>query len=318
MILIDLIAGFVFTWIIGLLPAYLIRFHINKKPIRKRFAIPLAFLFSFIQLIIILIITAGLGEPTNKTHGALGIVALVSFYIMTKKGDFIDKKGSWRFFLILLIFVICISGFIYFTTRQSNQNTYKAVQVEDPPSATSPVLNEKNENTWKEYYLDSDKYKISLPTEPTGDNKQLSFYGDNYPYVLYASNTLDSTYYSGYIDISKYTESKPALTVNPLTLDEFSSSTAANNLLQQDLYSTLFGEYQNFREIEKPIKADFYDNKTIHFTWKKVNENVFIKGKIIIVDNQDVYLLLQSDSKGDFENFEKFIYSWKPYGMISQ
>jgi len=88
---INLLFSFLFTWVLGLLLAYLVRFKLYKKPLKKRFAIPLTFLIWVIHIIISLTIKeyAGVeGKPSN----VLGLVALVSFFVLTKKND--EKKES--------------------------------------------------------------------------------------------------------------------------------------------------------------------------------------------------------------------------------
>jgi len=80
----DLIFSFIFTWVLGLFPAYLIRFKLHKKPVKKRFAIPLVFLFWIIQQAISATISYYAGVEW-KPSSALGLVALVSFFIMRHK-----------------------------------------------------------------------------------------------------------------------------------------------------------------------------------------------------------------------------------------
>ena len=83
---INIIFSFVFTWILGLLPAYLIRFKLSKKPLKKRFAIPIVFIVWVVHAIISLAIKyASDSEP--RLSSVLGLVALVSYFILTKKNN---------------------------------------------------------------------------------------------------------------------------------------------------------------------------------------------------------------------------------------
>ena len=83
----DIIIGLVWTWGIGLLPAYLIRYVFLKRPLRKRLAIPIASLWFFFQYIASLGIKA-IVDPTAtdmRTSPALILVAYISYLILRKK-----------------------------------------------------------------------------------------------------------------------------------------------------------------------------------------------------------------------------------------
>ena len=82
--ILEIIIGIVFTWIIGLLPAYLIRYKLFKKPLQKRWAVPLAFIIWSIQLVFTAYVTE-LRGAVEGSYTALNLVALVSFYILIKK-----------------------------------------------------------------------------------------------------------------------------------------------------------------------------------------------------------------------------------------
>jgi len=85
----SLILSFVLTWVIGLLPPILIRFAITRKPIGKF----LSGLISFIFLIINVILFSLLGSQ-SKTHGALMLVALVSYFVMSRPKHSLDEKAT--------------------------------------------------------------------------------------------------------------------------------------------------------------------------------------------------------------------------------
>ena len=82
--ILEIIIGIVFTWIIGLLPAYLIRYKVFKKPLKKMWAIALAFVFWVVHLILITFIQESQGINDSQ-HTSLSFVAIISFYIMIKK-----------------------------------------------------------------------------------------------------------------------------------------------------------------------------------------------------------------------------------------
>ena len=82
---IDLIGSLILTWIIGLTPPLVFRYLIIGKPLSKGWAISICGLF---WLINIMIFTA-LGSK-SKSHAALFIVAIVSYWILhrvPKRGD---------------------------------------------------------------------------------------------------------------------------------------------------------------------------------------------------------------------------------------
>jgi len=81
--MLDIIVSVIFTWGLGLLPAYLIRYRIHKKPLKKRYAIPVVVVVWIIQMIISATISYYAGiewKPSN----ALGLVAFVSFLMLRK------------------------------------------------------------------------------------------------------------------------------------------------------------------------------------------------------------------------------------------
>lgn len=89
----DIAFGFIITWIVGLLPAYIVRFEIKKKPIKKRYAILLAILFWFVHLFVIASIKIYVGDDT-RIGSAIGLVALVSFFMLIYKNENDKEKKS--------------------------------------------------------------------------------------------------------------------------------------------------------------------------------------------------------------------------------
>jgi len=76
----TLLISFMLTWGIGLLPPVLIRFVFLKRPIGKWPAAGICMFFWFVNLILFSI----LGSQ-SKTHAALTLVAMVSFWILRKE-----------------------------------------------------------------------------------------------------------------------------------------------------------------------------------------------------------------------------------------
>lgn len=81
----DLIGSLFFTWIIGLTPPLVLRYLIIGKPLSKGWAISVCGLFWIVNMVIFI----ALGSK-SKTHTALYLVALVSYWILhrePKRGD---------------------------------------------------------------------------------------------------------------------------------------------------------------------------------------------------------------------------------------
>ncbi|HBL51665.1 MAG: hypothetical protein A3D24_02265 [Candidatus Blackburnbacteria bacterium RIFCSPHIGHO2_02_FULL_39_13] len=80
----DLLASFLWTWVVGLSPAILIRFVFLKRPLRKRFVIPLVIMLWLAQSYISFLISDA-AEVEWRLSSALVLVALASFFILRKK-----------------------------------------------------------------------------------------------------------------------------------------------------------------------------------------------------------------------------------------
>jgi hypothetical protein len=82
--MIDITASIIWTWVIGLLPAILIRFVFLKRPARKRFVIPFVAVWWLIQTFISGMISYSAGVEWRPST-ALVIVAVISYFILRKK-----------------------------------------------------------------------------------------------------------------------------------------------------------------------------------------------------------------------------------------
>lgn len=76
---VTIIASIIITWGIGLAPPLLIRYAILKRPMDKWPAIGTCAILWFLNIIIF----TALGSK-SKTHGALTLVAFVSYWILRK------------------------------------------------------------------------------------------------------------------------------------------------------------------------------------------------------------------------------------------
>ena len=83
--------SFILTWTIGLFPPVLIRFLILRKPIKRGWAILVAFVFFCTNIAIF----QALGS-TSKTHLGLLLVGWASYGILrkSKKIDYSSLKGN--------------------------------------------------------------------------------------------------------------------------------------------------------------------------------------------------------------------------------
>lgn len=78
-LLFNLAFSFILTWGIGLTPPLLIRYVLVRRPLGKKAVIPIVIVFWFVNLVIF----TALGSQ-SKTHTALFLVALVSYYILNR------------------------------------------------------------------------------------------------------------------------------------------------------------------------------------------------------------------------------------------
>jgi len=74
-----IVISFVLTWGIGLLPPIIIRYVIIKKPLYRKWSICLVIIFLIINIIIFTAL-----DSQSKTHAALYLVAITSYYILRK------------------------------------------------------------------------------------------------------------------------------------------------------------------------------------------------------------------------------------------
>lgn len=183
---------------------------------------------------------------------------------------------------------------------------------------------QENSFQWNEYYLNQDKFKVSFPVKPSENNKSINVLGIEMPYVEYHSFGNGVDYYASYIDIEELYKKKFQIYKQS---DEYENNKFIQQLTTEtegldwpvlfDVYDVLFKNKSSIREIEK-IKNHFYDHGDIDYLWKITGEDRFIKGKLIIVDGKDMYFLSAESDRDIFQEFEKFVYSWKPFGALSE
>jgi len=84
----ELILSFLFTWVVGLTPPVLIRFTFLKRPIEKWPAIGICVLIWVCNIVLF----TALGSR-SKTHGALLLIAFVSYAILRRQGKSPDHEA---------------------------------------------------------------------------------------------------------------------------------------------------------------------------------------------------------------------------------
>ncbi|MGA9163814.1 MAG: hypothetical protein WBZ31_05105 [Thiobacillus sp.] len=86
--LLDIVIGFVLTWIFGLLPPYFIRFKILKRPMNVWPAVGVCILLWITGLVF----WEALGSHST-THGAVMLVSVVSYFVLRSNSS---DKGFIR------------------------------------------------------------------------------------------------------------------------------------------------------------------------------------------------------------------------------
>lgn len=185
-------------------------------------------------------------------------------------------------------------------------------------------------NQWTEYYLNKDKFKISLPSEPSESNVSINVLNIRMPYIEYLSSTGYVDYYASYINAEKLYEKELQISEETKKYEsiDFEKYAIEENTTDyystlSDVYDVLFKNRTGVRKIEK-IKNHFDGYYVIDYLWKSINENRFIKGKIIIVNGKDLYILSAESENSDFskdnylDDYINFINSWKPFGESSE
>lgn len=84
----TVVVSFIITWSIGLLPPVLIRYAILKRPIAQMPAIGICALLWVINIVLF----TAMGSQ-SKTHGALALAALVSYWILRKETTTKNEKN---------------------------------------------------------------------------------------------------------------------------------------------------------------------------------------------------------------------------------
>jgi hypothetical protein len=88
----EFVFDILFTWGLGLLPAFLIRHVIYRKQLKKRYAIPIALFTYFVHVVLTVAMYQAAGS--QQTPGsALALVGFVSFVILTSKDNTRVQSG---------------------------------------------------------------------------------------------------------------------------------------------------------------------------------------------------------------------------------
>lgn len=153
-----------------------------------------------------------------------------------------------------------------------------------------------------------------MPTEPENNVYSVPFKNTSLSISEYVSNQNNGKFSVGYSNIKDIYES--VYKINCDLSDFYCSREHSFVNVKEDIYSSYLSSFKNIREIEK-ISDGFMGNNSYDFKWKIIGEDKFIKGKMMIVKNSDLFILMDEEDKDSFENWEKFIYSWKSFGVSS-
>lgn len=225
--------------------------------------------------------------------------------------------------ITLLVIILVVVSFVFY---QKYLLTNKVKQNE---SNQTKLTNNVNQNTtWKEYFLAKDKYKISFPSDYVSKDWSIKIDNFNIDFTEFTGSEIVNNsvkyYRVDYLDLSQLSQ-KYKKEYDPKEADSYSKTflngllneTTLNYKILDNSYMAFFNRVSETRELDK-IKDTFWNYPAYHFTWKNSETKSFIKGKIVLVNSKDLYVISCISLNDDFGNFDKFANSWKPFGDISQ
>lgn len=221
--------------------------------------------------------------------------------------------------VIAIVFVAAntLPSFLHIFKKQNNTTNQENI-TNIIPSPTSTSFN------WQNLYLHKDKFKISLPNNPSQYSQSILLSNKKIELDVYMStSSSNTTYTAAYSDLGNLYEQKYEKKCDPnSTLCEFLNRRDVvlkrrSPELKEDVYQAYFANQKGAREISK-ISDNFSGNDSFDFVWKNADKMTFTKGKIIIIDAKDLYILTAENESDIFTDFETFVYSWKPFGELSQ
>ncbi|WP_411292138.1 hypothetical protein [Sphingorhabdus sp.] len=83
----DIVSGFFYTWVVGLLPAVIARYVVVKRPLSNRSSIIIALVFCIIFAIGGMFFKGFAGDPSPRFSPAWVLVFFVARWIMRRSGD---------------------------------------------------------------------------------------------------------------------------------------------------------------------------------------------------------------------------------------
>ncbi len=243
--------------------------------------------------------------------------------IHTDNNKIRTKKSTLKYLSVVIITVILTIIVFVFYQKYSSKNKINKSEVSQ--NKTNTV---NQETTWKEYFLAKDKYKISFPSDYVSKDWSIRVDNSNVNFTEFTGSEIinDSVKYYriDYLDLSQLSQKykkeyspKDADSYSKAFLNNMLDETTLNYKILDNSYKAFFSRVPETRELEK-IKDTFWSYPAYHFVWKNSDTNNFIKGKMVLVNSKDLYVISCISLNDNFGNFDNFANSWKPFGDISQ
>lgn len=233
----------------------------------------------------------------NLVWFGLSILTAIPLYIVQKainynnkkiKGEIADKKYTGGEIILIVIGVILTSLiFIESFLPEESVEQQATDRVSDYFSSTEE---------WKVFNSALGQFQATFPSYPTheSDNIQIPDSSITLKYDSYLSETSDGTTY--FVNVVTY--SSEIDTSNPETNLEGSLNGMVTSSEGNEVISSSFTYFDSYKALDYKIKNS--------------NKNIYLQGKIILVD-QILYQLMVAYESGNFNktNYEKFINSFK-------
>ncbi|MFA5750009.1 MAG: hypothetical protein WC895_02190 [Candidatus Shapirobacteria bacterium] len=235
-----------------------------------------------------------------------------------------NKNSIIKYLIIAILAIILVVALFIVYKKYSSDSKVKQSDLKQN-NVTNIV---DQEIPWKEYFLVKDKYKISFPSDYVSKDWSIKIDNMNINFTEFTGSEIINNsvkyYRIDYLDLAqlsqKYKEeynSEEADSYSKTFLKGMLDETTLNYKILDNSYKAFFDRVSETRELEK-IKDTFWSYPAYHFTWKNSDINTFVKGKIVLVNSKDLYVISCISLNDDFGNFDKFANSWKPFGDISE
>lgn len=233
----------------------------------------------------------------NLVWFGLSILTAIPLYIVQKainynnkkiKGEIADKKYTGGEIILIVIGVI-LTSLIFIGSFLPEESVEQ--------QATDKVTNYFSQSEeWKVFNSALGQFQATFPTYPTHetDNIQIPDSSITLKYDSYLSETSDGTTYF----VNTVTYSSEIDTSNPETNLEGSLNGMVASSEGNEVISSNFTYFEGYRALDYKIK--------------NTSENIYLQGKIILV-NQTLYQLMVAYESGNFNknNYDKFINSFE-------